>query len=87
VKNLALTSAQVRPLISTFPSSVNCPSAQLPLGDGLEPGALEEVGFDTPLRGGPLGEQSLEHAPRYPDHAAVLADLDSIDSSLRVVAR
>jgi hypothetical protein len=27
------------------------------------------------LRGGPLREQPLEHAPRHPDHAVVLADL------------
>jgi hypothetical protein len=39
-------------------------------------GPLEVVGFNAPLRGGPLWEQSLENAPRDPDHAVVLADLD-----------
>ena len=28
------------------------------------------------LGSGPLAEQALEHAPRDPNHAAVLADLD-----------
>ena len=31
----------------------------------------------TALRGRPLGKQALEDAPRHPDHAAVLADLDA----------
>jgi hypothetical protein len=34
------------------------------------------IGFDASLRRGTLREQPLEHAPREPDHAAVLADLD-----------
>ena len=46
------------------------------LSDPFEPGPLEIVRFDAPLGGGPLWEQSLEHAPRDPDHAVVLADLD-----------
>jgi hypothetical protein len=65
-----------RPLISTFPSSVNCRPAQLPLSNTLQPGSLEIVGFDALLGGGPLREQPLEHPPRNPDHAAVLANLD-----------
>jgi hypothetical protein len=50
--------------------------AQLPLGDGLEPGPLEVVSLDTPLGGGRSERQPLEDAPWDPDHAAVLADLD-----------
>jgi hypothetical protein len=50
--------------------------AQPPLGDALQPGPLEVVGFDAPLGGGPFGQEPLEHPPRHPDHAAVLADLD-----------
>jgi hypothetical protein len=33
--------------------------------------------FETPLGGGALRQQALEHAPRDPDHAAVFSDLDS----------
>ena len=32
--------------------------------------------LDASLGGGPLREQALEYAPRDPDHAMVLADLD-----------
>ena len=39
-------------------------------------GPLEVVGFHAPLGGGALREQPLDHAPRDPDHAVVLADLD-----------
>jgi hypothetical protein len=42
----------------------------------FEAGPLEVVGLDAPLGGGPLWEQPLEDAPRHPDHAIVLADLD-----------
>jgi hypothetical protein len=61
-----------RPLISLG----QLPPAQFPLGDVLEPGPLEVVGFDAPLGRGSLREQPLEHAPRDPDHPAVLADRD-----------
>jgi len=47
----------------------------LSFDNALEPRPLWVVGFDAPLGGGPLGEQPLEHAPRHPDHAAVLTDL------------
>jgi hypothetical protein len=50
--------------------------AELPLGDALEPGSLEVVGFDAPLGGGRLRQEPLEDAPRHPDHTPVLADLD-----------
>jgi hypothetical protein len=50
--------------------------AQLPLGDALEPGPLEIISLDAPLGRGALREQPLEHPPRHPDHAMVLADLD-----------
>jgi hypothetical protein len=50
--------------------------AKFALGDALEPGALEIISLDAPLGGGPLREQPLEHAPRHPDHAVVLANLD-----------
>ena len=50
--------------------------AQLPLGDALEPGPLEIISLDAPLGRGALREQPLEHPPRHPDHAVVLADLD-----------
>jgi hypothetical protein len=42
--------------------------AQLPLGDTLEPGFLEVVSLDAPLRGGPFREEPLEYAPRDPNH-------------------
>jgi hypothetical protein len=48
---------------------------QPPLGDPLEPSPLEVGGFHAPL-GWAFQEQPLEHAPRDPDHPAVLADLD-----------
>src|SRR5262245_19674646 len=51
--------------------------AELPLGDALEPGPLQVIGFDAPLRGGPVGQEPLEHAPRHPHHATVFADLDA----------
>jgi hypothetical protein len=38
-----------RPLISTFPSSVNWRRAEFALGDALEGGPLEVVGSDMPL--------------------------------------
>jgi hypothetical protein len=50
--------------------------AELPLGDALEPGALDVVCLDAPLWGGPLRKQASEHAPRDPNHATVRADLD-----------
>jgi hypothetical protein len=37
---------------------------------------LEIIRLDALPGRGPLGEQELEYAPRHPDHAAVLADLD-----------
>jgi hypothetical protein len=37
---------------------------------------LEVVRLDAALGGGPLRKQTLEHAPRDPDVAAVLPDLD-----------
>ena len=67
---------------NTSPADLDIPilgqlaSAQLPLGDALELGPLEIVGFDAPLGRGPLREEPLEHAPRHPDHTLVLADLD-----------
>ena len=51
-----------RPLISTFPSSVNWCRAQLPVGDASEPGPLEVVCLDAPLGRGPLWTQALEPA-------------------------
>jgi hypothetical protein len=63
-------------LIFTFPSSGQLAPTQLPLGDAFQPGSLEVVGFDASLGGGPLSGQPLEHPPRHPDHAAILADLD-----------
>jgi hypothetical protein len=47
-----------------------------PIGLSFEPGTLQVVGLDAPLRRGPLGQQALEHAARHPDGAAVFADLD-----------
>ena len=55
---------------------VGQPQPNFSLSYELEPGPLEVVGFDAPLWGGPLWEQSLKHAPRHPDHTPVLADLD-----------
>jgi hypothetical protein len=37
---------------------------------------LEVVRLDAALGGGPLRQQPLEHAPRDPDHAVALADLN-----------
>ena len=66
-----------RPLISTFPSSVQLAPAQLPLGDALEPGPLEVVRLIAALGRGPLGQGAAgTRSARDPDHAAVLADLD-----------
>ena len=49
-----------RPLISTFPSSVNWRPAQLPLGDAFEPGPLETISLAAALGGG----YSLASAPQ-----------------------
>ena len=68
--------AQVAPADLHVPILGQLAPAQLPLGDALEPGPLKEGGRDAALRGGPLGQWTLEHAPRHPDDAAVLADLN-----------
>jgi hypothetical protein len=49
---------------------------KFPLGYALKPRPLEIVRLDTPLGGGPLGQEALEHPSRDPDDAVVLADLD-----------
>ena len=38
---------------------------------------VEAYYLHAPLGGGPLRKQTLEHAPRDPDDAAVLPDLDA----------
>ena len=68
--------AQIPPADLHIPILGQLPPAQLPLGDALEAGPLEEVCFDAPLGGGPLSGQPLEHPPRNPDHSPALADLD-----------
>jgi hypothetical protein len=68
--------AQIPPADLHIPVLGQPAPAQLPLSDALEAGPLEIVGFDAPLGGGPIGREPLEYAPRHPDHAAVLADLD-----------
>ena len=53
------------------------PPTDLPLGDALEPGTLEIVGLDAPLRRRSFGQKTLEHPPRNPDHTTVLPNLDA----------
>src|SRR5262249_55885144 len=52
------------------------PPSQLPLDRKLEAGSLEVEGFQATLRRWRLIEQSLEHPPRDPHRALVLAELD-----------
>ena len=68
--------AQIPPAELHIPVLGQLPPTDLSFGNALEPGPLSVAGFNTPLWGGPLGEQPLEHAPRHSNHAAVLADLD-----------
>ena len=58
-----------------------------PIGLSFEPGTLQVVGLDAPLRRGPLGQQALEHAARHPDGAAVFADLDVKAVKIGMVAQ
>jgi hypothetical protein len=53
------------------------PAANLPLGDEFEPGPVKMIGFEASFRRGGLWEQDLEHAPRDPDDAFILAHPDS----------
>jgi len=48
--------AQVPPADLDIPILGQLAPSQLPLGDALEPGSLEVVRFDAPLRGRPLRE-------------------------------
>ena len=69
------TRPKSRPLISTFPSSVNWRRRSF-LSAML---SNRVAGGSRPRRavmGGPLGQEALKHPPRDPDNAAILADLD-----------
>ena len=50
----ALALAQIPPADLNVPVVGQLTPAQLPLGDGLEPGPLEVVRFDAPFGGGPV---------------------------------
>jgi putative ABC transport system substrate-binding protein len=69
-------SAHVPPADLDIPVLGQLPPTHLPLGNAFEPGRLEIVRLDAPLGGWPVGQEPLEDAPRDPDHAAVLPDLD-----------
>jgi hypothetical protein len=63
---------QVAPTDLDVPVLGQLAPARLPLDDAFEAGST----VDAPLGGEPLREQPLKHAPRHPDQAAVLADLE-----------
>ena len=52
------------------------PATDLPLGDEFEPGPMQMVGFEATL-----GRRGLEHAPRHPHYAVILADADAKDDA------
>jgi hypothetical protein len=61
-------------------------AAQLPLGDHLEPGALEMECLDAPFRRRALIEKSLEDSPADPDGALVGPEDDAeLDGVVLVV--
>jgi len=80
------SSAQVPPADLDIPILGQLAPSQLPLGDALEPGPLEVVRLDAPLRGPPLRQYPLEHAAREPDDAAVFADQARFSILLRHLA-
>jgi hypothetical protein len=53
------------------------PATNLPLGDEFQPGPLQIIGFQAPLRCRGLIEQPLEHAPADTHDAFILADPDT----------
>ncbi|MGC1890896.1 MAG: sugar-transfer associated ATP-grasp domain-containing protein [Stellaceae bacterium] len=55
---------------------------QLPLGGFLKACSLQVVCFNAAFGGGCLRQQTLEHAPRYPHHAAEFADFNAKCNSL-----
>jgi hypothetical protein len=55
---------------------------QLSLGGFLKACPLQMVCFNAAFGGGRLRQQALEHAPRYPHHAAVFADFNPKFNSL-----
>src|SRR5262249_60739284 len=58
------------------PTSGNRARTVLRFGVAPDPVGVEMVRLAAPLGEGPPGERPLDHAPRHPTHATVLADLD-----------
>jgi hypothetical protein len=56
--------------------------AQLSLGSSLEARSLQVVCFNTTLGSGGIGQQVLEHTPKYPHHAVVFANFNAELDSL-----
>jgi hypothetical protein len=58
--------------------------AQFSFGHSLEARSLQVVRFDTTLGRGGIGQQALEHTPKYPHHAVVFANFNAELDSLRL---
>jgi hypothetical protein len=57
-------------------------AAQLSLGRSLEARSLQVVRFNATLGRGGIGQQALEHTPKYPHHAVVFANFNAKLDSL-----
>jgi hypothetical protein len=57
-------------------------AAQLSLCRSLEARSLQVVPFNTTLGSGGTGQQALEHTPKYPHHAVVVANFNAELDSL-----
>jgi hypothetical protein len=61
-------SRRSRPVISTFPSSVNCLRRTFRSANKFEASPMKMVGFEAPFRCGGLRKQDLEDTPGNAHH-------------------
>jgi hypothetical protein len=65
VVGAASRSRKSRPVISTFPSSVNCLPPNLPFGDDFEPSPVKMVAFQAAFRSGGLWKLDSRSPPTH----------------------